>query len=193
MPSLWFWLKQKSGKRTHKHSFSLRPSGVDINTQYLKNTTDTLYYLHVTWSWVEKKEFLNQEIIIHNSIKGTRDKPEWTKILITRVYKSKTISRSNFSICYLQSRCVLCYLCVLVFRFHAWRWCITEHSARSISDCPKHCPPPAVLQGVSESVFLAATISLSLSQHNTTPLLPSCQCRTTESPSPRLAASLCSH
>jgi len=162
MPSLWFWLKRKSGNRTHKHSFSLRPSGVDINTQYLKNTTDTLYYLHVTWSWVEKKEFLNQEIIIHNSIKGTRDKPEWTKIL-TRVYKSKTISRSNFSICYLQSRCVLCYLCVLVFRFHAWRWCITEQSAaysvivQSYRPLSSQSSQPR--QGAADRVFLAANSS----------------------------------
>jgi len=161
MPSLWFWLKWKSGNRTHKHSFSLRPSGVDINTQYLKNTTDTLYYLHVTWSWVEKKEFLNQEIIIHNSIKGTRDKPEWTKIL-TRVYKSKTISRSNFSICYLQSRCVLCYLCVLVFRFHAWRWCITEQSAAYpviVQSYPLSSHSSQPRQGAADRVFLAANSS----------------------------------
>ena len=129
----------------------------------------------MTWSWVEKKEFLNQEIIIHNSIKGTRDKPEWTKIL-TRVYKSKTISRSNFSICYLQSRCVLCYLCVLgkklawqylwfsnsltVFRFHAWRWCITEQSAaysvivQSYRPLSSHSSQPR--KGAADRVFLAA-------------------------------------
>jgi len=43
-------------------------------------------------------------------------------------------------VCYFDTHCVLCYLCVLVFRFHAWRWCITEQSARSFSDFPKQWP-----------------------------------------------------
>jgi len=33
-------------------------------------------------------------------------------------------------------RCAMLSLCAS-FRFHAWRWCITEQSARSSSDCPK--------------------------------------------------------
>jgi len=72
---------------------------------------------------------------------------------------------------YLLSSFPLCAMLSMCARFHAWRWCITEQSARSHSDCPKHRPTllqqprPAVhavslSQGASERVFLAAILSL---------------------------------
>jgi len=81
--------------------------------------------------------------------------------------------------CYLHTHCVLCYLCVLVFRFPAWRWCIKSNLPALTVIVRRSAPtlPRLVSQasaGASVRVFQAAIwhLSVYVGQLNVHCLLP---------------------
>jgi len=122
---------------------------------------------------------------IHNSSIGMKEGTGNGEPLLISRHPSVLIfwyfKQINIFICYLHTLCVLCYLCVLVFRFHAWRWCIIWAFWRSFSDCPQHCPTAALASSGRTWPRPRSSLSQYLSINTTT---LSRHCWTTESPEP---------
>jgi len=139
------------------------------------------------FTWTLSSSIIKKLSYIHNSSIGMKEGTGNGEPLFTSRHLSVLIfwyfKQINIFICYLHTLCVLCYLCVLVFRFHAWRWCIIEHSdahsviVHSINYCPKVA---LASSGRTWRVHWAACLSISESTRHTL----SRHFWTTESPEP---------
>jgi len=137
------------------------------------------------FTWTLSSSIIKKLSYIHNSSIGMKEGTGNGEPLFTSRHLSVLIfwyfKQINIFICYLHTLCVLCYLCVLVFRFHAWRWCIIWAFWRSFSDCPQHCPTAALASSGRTWPRPRSSLSQYLSINTTT---LSRHCWTTESPEP---------